>query len=533
MQLLEMSGEPLGPPVGEPAWCRVMALTAEGAQVCDRGCGISLRRAMRETRCIEFQCPFGVSNLAVRIGRGEEAPVLALGGRSFHSYSQFRAFVERAIEAGASLADLLGSSPEIDFPSPAAMRMDFTCMVSRLLDDAEGLPEDGAEEAPDVLADAHDMLMTYDETHGAEASGQPGWAALRRAQEALESVADPQRLQQLLVQEMRAMSGARKVSLFLADPAAGDLVLVHAVGLPELVKPGLRRSLGEGVMGRVFSAREPLVVENLGRSRGLLPSPHGHYESTSFACLPLVSGQDRLGVLNLTDRESGMPFTQADCEWLRTASQIGAGAARRLALSRRLSRVRRGSEARSDSLLGSPLFFNTRLDVEFQRARRYKRALSLVLLEVDMSRWPGRAADARVPELIARGVANVLGPSLRTFDQVMHYEAAAPELAGATVFGVLLPETPRSAARLVAERLQVAVHERFLSQVPHQSDADSALGTRAGVAEYPADVPGAQELREHAEANLLLGDRSEEPPAGYGAEGLPDVECFPGEEASP
>lgn len=526
VQVFDRAGKALAPPATTPPWCAVVAATRPGATVCNRGCGFSLPRNHPSGSCRAFRCPFGVSNLAMRLAGGPDGVVHVVGGRYFESYGQFRSFVERAIDAGAPLATLLEACPALDFRSELAERRRFGEAIAHLL---PGLGQD-----PGDLEQGEDALLRpdYPRLDAMAMPGHPEWAELRRAQESLERAGEPQTLRRMLVEELSDLSRSRKASLFLADPSARDLVLVHAIGLPPLVRPGLRRPIDQGVMGQVFASREPLVVESLDARPDLRPSAHGHYRSASFACLPLVSGDDRLGVLNLTDRREGLRFTREDIEWLRTAAQVGAGAARRLALARRLQRVQRetpsGPPGQADQI-PSALFLDARLEIEFQRARRYRRALSLILLQVDMSLWPGRNADRRVPDLIRRGVASVLGPSLRAFDQVMHYAGASHLLGPMPVFGIVLPETRSADARSVAERLQAAVHERFLAHLPRQHDAQSALATAAGVAAYPDDATGLEELRCAAEADLL---RTEQPQASaqpHRTDGLPDLECLPAE----
>ena len=106
---------------------------------------------------------------------------------------------------------------------------------------------------------------------------------------------------------------------------------------------------------------------------------------------------------------------------------------------------------RLDAVTGllSPHGFRTRLAQEVQRARRYRRSLTVALLAVDdfaaLERRHGfEAAD----ELLA-GVAKRLAGSMRTHDLIGR--------TGPAEFGLLLPETSAQGALPALERLLVAL----------------------------------------------------------------------------
>ncbi|OGX04109.1 MAG: hypothetical protein A3G87_07455 [Omnitrophica bacterium RIFCSPLOWO2_12_FULL_50_11] len=99
-------------------------------------------------------------------------------------------------------------------------------------------------------------------------------------------------------------------------------------------------------------------------------------------------------------------------------------------------------------------FYNTRLldsrlTEECDRARRYQRPLSFLLVSIDSLSDLARTYGANLPQLIVQDVASFLKESTRSVDIIVR--------RGEDQFVVLLPETQLDQARIVAERIRYAV----------------------------------------------------------------------------
>lgn len=108
-------------------------------------------------------------------------------------------------------------------------------------------------------------------------------------------------------------------------------------------------------------------------------------------------------------------------------------------------------EARSDSLTG---LLNRRalgeiLDQEFDRARRYERPFSLLLLDIDHFKRVNDQLGHDVGDEVLRRVARTCARSLRSSDRLGRW--------GGEEFLVLLPETLPGEALALAERLRCTV----------------------------------------------------------------------------
>jgi PAS domain S-box-containing protein len=100
-------------------------------------------------------------------------------------------------------------------------------------------------------------------------------------------------------------------SIFLFDAVRGEFSGLAAVGPDVEVKVG-ERIAAQGIMGYVASHRRPLLVPDLRQDRQFaLLARRPSYQTNSFMIIPL-SGHKFWGVINLADRQDGMPFGARD-----------------------------------------------------------------------------------------------------------------------------------------------------------------------------------------------------------------------------
>ena len=94
---------------------------------------------------------------------------------------------------------------------------------------------------------------------------------------------------------------------------------------------------------------------------------------------------------------------------------------------------------------------DARLTEECDRASRYQRPLSFLLVSVDEWSELTRTYSASLPQLIVQEVAEFLRESTRSVDIIIRH--------GEDRFVVILPETQLDQARIVAERVRYAVEK--------------------------------------------------------------------------
>src|SRR3569833_580184 len=116
--------------------------------------------------------------------------------------------------------------------------------------------------------------------------------------------------------------------------------------------------------------------------------------------------------------------------------------------------------------------FNDRLEMEFERSRRYGNPLSIVLLDVDKFKTYNDTYGHPAGDLVLKTVAHLLEAVTRDSDFVARY--------GGEEFVLLLPHTPADAAMRVADRCR--------SRIEGHPWPDRAVTTSFGIATIPCGV---------------------------------------------
>lgn len=137
-------------------------------------------------------------------------------------------------------------------------------------------------------------------------------------------------------------------------------------------------------------------------------------------------------------------------------------------------------------------YLQQRLDDEIERARRYGRSLSMLMLDADDFKKYNDTHGHVAGDIALAEIGTVLHAAVREIDVVCRY--------GGEEFAVLLPETDAEGAFVVAEKVREAVASHsFL-------DADGNRGVRLtvsiGLATYPASAADREELLRQADDAL-------------------------------
>ncbi|MBE3071882.1 MAG: GGDEF domain-containing protein, partial [Acidobacteria bacterium] len=197
------------------------------------------------------------------------------------------------------------------------------------------------------------------------------------------------------------------------------------------------------------------------------------------------------GVLTLTDRHDGLPFTRSD---LTTARALAAPAALALAREQLDERAQELAHAAAvDPLTGlfNRRYFETRIAEEIQRARRYGLDLALLIVDADDFKGLNDRLGHLAGDRVLKMMADVLRRSVRAFDVCTRF--------GGEEFAILMPGSDVKSATHSAERIRHRVdtyrfEEDLLTPQVHPTIS-------VGVAVLSADVT-AQDLIGRADRAL-------------------------------
>ena len=149
-----------------------------------------------------------------------------------------------------------------------------------------------------------------------------------------------------------------------------------------------------------------------------------------------------------------------------------------------------GADAGRDRLTGiaSDRAFRTTLQSELRRARRYEHRVAIVVLDLDEFAAINARAGELVGDRLLREAAILLSNKVRDIDLAARM--------GEDEFALLLPETDRNGALLVAERARREIERFFAAREVDGRAAD--LTVSGGIASYPEDAGTAERLLEAA-----------------------------------
>jgi len=322
-----------------------------------------------------------------------------------------------------------------------------------------------------------------------EASRRELRAGLARLGETLLSTHDLDRILAVVLETALASTAAQAGAVLLVDADRQVLELAVGRGLEERgAGPALVLPIGTGVLGRVARDGVPLSgsVAELGASPAEPPA------STVIA-VPLRGAGPVVGVLALYDPRAESATVRPDLSTLMTlASQAGV-AMDNVLVHRDAQRM-----AVTDALtgLGNYRSFTTAIGKETERATRFGRSLSLLLLDLDhfkeVNDTYGHQRGDRVLVELARRVRE----QVREVDMVARY--------GGEELVVVLPETDEPGAARAAERIRRAVRERAFGsdgQPPVQ------ITVSLGVAVFPVHARTAAALLRRADEALYEAKR--------------------------
>ena len=140
--------------------------------------------------------------------------------------------------------------------------------------------------------------------------------------------------------------------------------------------------------------------------------------------------------------------------------------------------------------------FQGQLAKEMERSRRYKRSMSLLILDIDHFKSFNDTYGHQVGDLVLREIAQCVKSALRTNDQAARY--------GGEEFAVIIPETSEQGALTTAERIRAKIESRVI-----QSGKDQLRVTISiGCATYPVHAADQRELIANADTALYHAKES-------------------------
>lgn len=239
---------------------------------------------------------------------------------------------------------------------------------------------------------------------------------------------------------------AERGSLFMLDDKYEELVaksVVYGVEGETKMNEALMDSFksGKGVAGEVFNSGKAKLITNI-RKEKAFENVEGVANSVkSMICVPLMVRENAIGVMNIVNKQSGR-FSNDDLQIALTMANQAAVV---------IEKARLYNLATVDGLTGLVVrrHFQSKMEEEFRRARRYNKPLSYLMTDIDHFKKFNDTYGHQTGDAVLREVAQLVRKSVRDTDIAARY--------GGEEFCVILPETEPEGAVQFAERLRQSV----------------------------------------------------------------------------
>ncbi len=240
-------------------------------------------------------------------------------------------------------------------------------------------------------------------------------------------------------------------SLLFLEKEAGELFIVEAVGEKGEKLKGTKLKKGQGIAGWVAEKGEPLIVHDASSDPRFFDGidKMSDFVTRNMVCVPVRTKEKILGSIEVINKCNGS-FDPDDMLILTAlANQVAVA----------IENARLYEESIADSLTGlyHHKFFELRLEEELKRSKRYKYALSLVMIDIDDFKKVNDEHGHLVGDRVLKEIAAVLKKATRLEDIVARY--------GGDEFAIIMPHSPKENMRNVGERIRAKTEKMDVSGI--------------------------------------------------------------------
>lgn len=294
-----------------------------------------------------------------------------------------------------------------------------------------------------------------------------------------------------LLEHATQVTRAEASSIILRGDDGHSLYFLAATGAKADEVKKFKLELGEGIAGWVVAHGESVLAPDAEKDPRYSPrvSRSIRFPSRSLACVPMRVRGRVIGAIEVLNRTDGGVFDEEDREILEALANEAA-----LAIENaRLYRL-----SITDDLTGlySQRYFKDYLRMELQKAKRLKRPLTVVMLDIDNFKAYNDSHGHAAGDEALGGVARAMRTCLRDTDVVARY--------GGEEFAIILPEIRPLQGAQICERIRAQV-EALKSR---QDGRPGGLTISVGLSSYPESADESTELFVKADQALYAAKRA-------------------------
>jgi diguanylate cyclase (GGDEF)-like protein len=267
-------------------------------------------------------------------------------------------------------------------------------------------------------------------------------------------IEDSEKVYDIIVDEASNLVGAEKCSLMLPEPGKSTLKIAAVKGINRVLIEDVKVKKGDGIAGNAYEKGIPILIEGEDGFRDYSLTPRSFYKTASCLSVPLKIADDTVGILNLSDKDSGESFSKTDISKL-THFVFQSSVLIQLSYYYERSEIMKELSIK-DSLTGlyNRRYFDMQIEEEFKRSERYGLTFSLAIVDIDDFKLFNDSEGHIAGDNILKEIASIMTATLRSHDILVRF--------GGEEFAIIMPQTSNSEAFNVAERIRNNIKERVI-----------------------------------------------------------------------
>jgi len=296
-------------------------------------------------------------------------------------------------------------------------------------------------------------------------------------------------LSRYILDSMTNTVGIRSASLYLYDEDSSEFELYASRGIDERDLEGIKKiSVTSAFVnflrdGNVYVAKENNDFSedyDLGSIKKSFDKINVRLTLPLYYSVPLYHRKDMVGFLNLGDKADATPYTKEDMDIVNAFGRQ---------LSACIDNAQLYSRAIRDDLtrLYRVGYLSKRVQEEVARFNRYRRPFSFILMDIDDFKEVNDKFGHQAGDEVLKKIGSLIKNGIRKVDIAARY--------GGEEFAVLMPETIKPKAYLVAERLREHIEQAF-----EKDEKRFKITISVGVSECRAGMEKYQIIKEADEA---------------------------------
>jgi diguanylate cyclase (GGDEF)-like protein len=296
-------------------------------------------------------------------------------------------------------------------------------------------------------------------------------------------------------------------SLLMVDEQKDELYFAIAIGDAAETLKTVRMRMGEGIAGWVARNGESLIVPDVYNDPRFAKrvDEYTKWKTRSIICVPLQSKHRVLGVIQLINcamesfGEQEMFFLHALCDYAAIAIDN----------ARAVEKIQELTITDDCTGLYNARHLYKTLEAEVYRSARFGYEFSVIFMDLDHFKTVNDTYGHLVGSKLLQEIGFKVKSQLRLIDYAFRY--------GGDEFVILLPQTDKNSALVVAKRLQ-----EMMRRTQFLSDDALNLNIRCsmGLATYPEDAKSSHEIIRQADEMMYMVKNSSRDNIAVAQQGL-------------